>query len=86
MIWFLISFVAGVQAKDIYGKLNVKIEKMCDFIYFVLVDISLVGFLLPALLLTGLNYFVYDLAEESYILPTPTTYKHLSIKNIHMIK
>lgn len=77
----VISFMTGVHAKSIYSELNLKIEKMCDFIYFALVDVSLVGFLLPALLITLINYYVYDLNEESYLLPSPTMYTRVTIKS-----
>lgn len=65
--WFF--FQTGVQAKNIYSKLNVKIEKMCDLIYLVLVDATLVGYILPALLITLVNCLIYGLKEKSYILP-----------------
>lgn len=77
----VILFVTGPHAKSTYNDLIVKIEKMCDFMYFVLVDVSLVGFLLPALLITLINYYVYDLNEESYILPAPTMYTRLTTWN-----
>lgn len=67
-----------MHAKTIYDKLNMKIEKMCDFLYLTLVYGSIVG-LLPALLTTLVNYFVYELSKDSYILPVPFMYSYLNI-------
>lgn len=71
--------MTGPHAKSIYGKLNAEIEQMSDLIYDVLVNVSLVGFLLPALLITVIGYYVYDLNEESYIFPTPTPTMYTSL-------
>lgn len=61
---------------SIYDELNVKIEKMCNLTYIVFVYGSLLGFLLPALFATLVNYFVFDLKKDSYILPVPAMYIH----------
>lgn len=75
------SFMTGAHSKSIYGKLNEEIEKMCDFIYIGLVDVSLVGLILPSLLTTLINYYVYDLNTESYTLPAGSSmYTHLTTK------
>lgn len=73
--------MTGAHSKSIYGKLNEEIEKMCDFIYIGLVDVSLVGLILPSLLTTLINYYVYDLNTESYTLPAGSSmYTHLTTK------
>lgn len=38
--------------------------------------LSAVGTIAPALLLTVVNYFVYDLGDDSYFLPFPVMYVH----------
>lgn len=63
-------FSVGDHTKAIYDILNVKIEKMCSVMYFVFVDGSLVGLLLPAFLKTIVN-FLHGLKEKSFILPIP---------------
>lgn len=55
-------------------ELNEKIERMSKLVYSIFVEASLVGLVIPPLLITLVNYFVYDLSEESYFLPTPVMY------------
>lgn len=47
---------------------------MCEKIHFFMVKVSFVGIVMFPLLTTALNYFVGDLKEDSYLLPTPATY------------
>ena len=54
-----------------YIEIDKKIERMSELIYFVLIKICLLGAMLPALLMTTVNYFVYNLGEESFYLPAP---------------
>lgn len=60
----------GASSRPLYVKWNGNIERMCGNIYFAMVKISCVGFLLP-LAATVVLYFMGDLTEESYALPTP---------------
>lgn len=55
----------------IYTELNAKIELMSKWSYIILVKVCLVGIFLPLLLLTIVNYFVFQLGEESFYLPFP---------------
>lgn len=54
-----------------YRKLNQKIEQASELYYFVLVTFATLGCIIPALLLTAINYAVFDLTDESYFLPLP---------------
>lgn len=54
-----------------YNGVNVKIERLSKLIHFVLTKLTVVGLELPALAITMINYFVYDLSEESFFLPEP---------------
>lgn len=47
--------------------------------YFIMAKMSVVGTVLPALMLTLVNYFVYDLRDESYFLPFPVMYDYFAI-------
>lgn len=59
--------------------LNVKIERISKLIYFLVVKLTLLGVLLPALFITLINYFIYDLKDESYYLTFPIAYVGSSI-------
>lgn len=54
-----------------YAELAEKIERMSKIFHFILVKFTLPGFILPALFLTIINYFIHDLGNESYYLPCP---------------
>lgn len=55
----------------LYTQTNQDIEKVCEIIYLIMTKLSVAGTILPPLLLTAVNYFVYDLHDESYFLPFP---------------
>lgn len=65
---------SGVHSRTMYMELTEKIERMSKLVYSIFVEASLVGLVIPPLLITLVNYFVYDLSEESYFLPTPVMY------------
>lgn len=65
---------SGVYSRVMYTELNEKLERMSKFVYTVFVEASLAGLIIPPLLITLVNYFIYDLSEESYFLPTPVMY------------
>ena len=55
----------------LYGKLIEKIERITMINEFTLTKLSVVAAILPSALITLVNYFVYDLRDESYQLPFP---------------
>lgn len=57
-----------------YVKVNEKIERGSKIIYCILPEISFAGVVIPPLLITSVNYFIYDLKDESYLLPFPVMY------------
>lgn len=48
-----------------YDELNAKIERLCKWLYIALVRVALAGTMLPPLLITLVNYYIYDLGDES---------------------
>lgn len=57
-----------------YMELTEKIERMSKLVYTIFVEASLAGLITPPMLITLVNYFIYDLNDESYHLPTPVMY------------
>lgn len=51
-----------------------QIERMSERFYFVLDKLTAPGALLPALFLTVINYFIYDLGDDAYFLAIPIAY------------
>lgn len=67
-------FILGIHSQIIYNEMNEKIERISKLVYTIFVEASIVGLVLPPLLITLVNYFIYDLKDESYFLPTPVKY------------
>lgn len=63
--------IADKNASKNCMEINEKIERRSELIYFVFTKLSVPGVILPALLLTTVNYFIYGLDKESYYLPFP---------------
>lgn len=55
-------------------ELNDKIEWISRWIYFLQVKVTIAAFVLPAVLITLINYFVLDKKDRSYFLPIPIMY------------
>lgn len=53
-----------------YDDLNFNVEVVCQYFVDFAPNIAIAVFVLPAVLLTLVNYFVLDLGTESYYLPT----------------
>lgn len=54
-----------------YRKLNEKIEQISELTHFGMIKLGAPLAMFPALPITVLNYFVYDLGDDSYFLPAP---------------
>lgn len=63
-------FLAGSH-KATYNELNEKIERTSKLMHFAMTRLTVVGFVAPFLLTSAINYFIYDLAAESFYLPFP---------------
>lgn len=63
--------ITNEMYSEMYSEFNDKIEQMTKILYFVMLKLSLAGFSIPILAVTIGNYFLYDLGDESYILPCP---------------
>lgn len=66
----------------LYDKSNEQIEQMCEIMYFVMTKLTAIGSITPLVLLTIVNYFVYDLRDESYLLLFPVMCVYISTKTI----
>lgn len=57
-----------------YKMIAAKFERLSNLAHLIMVKFTIVTFVLPPLIITGVNYFIYDLAAESYILTYRTLY------------
>lgn len=55
----------------IYIELSGKIEFTCKLFDIVFVKVTLASIILPQFLITVVNYFIYDLKDESYFFSIP---------------
>lgn len=55
-----------------YSELSQQIEWASELFFTVLMKISYPANMVPALVLTYVNYFVLDLGDDSFYLPFPT--------------
>lgn len=65
---------AGVHnsvSRYVYNELTAKIERMFRVLDIYLVKMSLFGVTVPPLLNSAANYYVYDLKDESFLMPRP---------------
>ena len=51
-----------------------KIEQMSQLLYIVVAKLVALITFVPALIVTLVNYFVYNLGDDSYFLPMPLMY------------
>lgn len=71
------SWITGMNnsiARWKYCNLINKIELLSEIYHFMVVKLTMPGVVLPAFLLTMINYFIYDLGNDSYFLPFPIVY------------
>lgn len=57
--------------KAIYLEMNEKMDRMASWAYFIPAKLTFPIFVSSNLLLTAINYFILDLGEDSYVLPSP---------------
>lgn len=57
-----------------YCKLNAEIERVSEMYYFFAMKLSLPVAILPATILTIVNYFAFNMGDESYFLPYQIVY------------
>ena len=74
-----INLIICVGASDTalkikFSELNEKIERISKLIHFILVKLTLAGVELPAFFITLINYFIYDLKDDSYYFSFPIMY------------
>ena len=64
---------------SIYIELNEKIEFICKLLHVVSVHLTVNGVMVPQLLITVINYFIYDLKDESYFLSFPVMLGYVQV-------
>lgn len=52
-----------------YSKLNEKIERISNMMYLFIIKLTVPCVIIPGLLITMTNHFIYDLGVDSYYLP-----------------
>lgn len=57
-----------------YAENIAEIDKIAKLIYFALVYLTTPGICIPSLLISTINYFIYDLGDESFFLPFRVMY------------
>lgn len=62
------------DSRSMYHSLTEKIERVFRFMDIFIVKICFVGVVAPPLIRTSVNYFVYDMRDESFYMPLPTMY------------
>lgn len=65
-----------------YREMDAKIERMSKLFYTAYVTITPVVVVLPAILITLVNYYIYDLGDESFYLPFRTVYVSKSLTKL----
>lgn len=58
----------------VYRSINLKIERLFSVAYLILIRISVAGLVVPSILMSSINYFDFNLAGDSFLLPVPTMY------------
>lgn len=61
-----------------YCGLNDQIERWSNDLYFVVVKLTMTGIIVPIVFVSAINYFLYQLGDESYFLPFPIVYVLIS--------
>lgn len=61
----------GMHGKILYYDLIAWIERMSELSHFILVKVSVVGIFQPYIFITIVNYFFFDLKNQSFYLPYP---------------
>lgn len=71
-----ISFTGSTNpvSMTMYSIVNRKIERLCHILYIVIGRVTIPGVLIPALLITIVNYFVNNFGSESFYLPVLVVY------------
>lgn len=71
IIEFIHTGAYNLISRDIYDKAIERIELIYRLIDVIVVKMSYVGVMIPPLINTAVNYFVYDLKDESFLMPRP---------------
>lgn len=58
-------------SRQIYDESAKKIEHMFRLIDMIVVKVSVFGMMIPPLINSIINYYVYDLQDESFLIPRP---------------
>lgn len=58
-------------SKFMYDNVNRKVEQLSQILYILLVKLDIPGCVLPPFIATMVNYYIYDLGDESFYLGAP---------------
>lgn len=58
----------------IYTELNANIELATKWCHILLVNVDLVGVIVPPFLVSYVNYFIFDRGDEAFMLSWPLMY------------
>lgn len=61
-----------------YIELNEKIERMSKIVHFFIVKVVYVQSFLPPILITMINYFIYDLKDDSFYMVIPMMFVRIN--------
>lgn len=62
------------NAEFVYNHVNKKIERMFKIIHRIWIEIGVPVLIFPSMVISGINYFVLNMGEDSFILPSPAMY------------
>lgn len=68
--------INNAALRAVATEIDENIELISNVIHFVTTKLTIAGLLLPPLVLTAINYFIYDFGDESYVLPYPVMCVH----------
>lgn len=87
-IWISIEIeIRNPDTSTKYSELIENIEKMSELLHFALTRVTFIGLYTSALAITAINYFIFDLEEESYYLPFPLMYALIWIQSyVNLLK
>lgn len=82
---YFLTELSDPNPKTIYLEMDEKMDRMANWTYFILAKLTFPIFVSSNLLLTVVNYFVLDMGDDSYFLPSPILYALLYIVNYSKI-
>lgn len=73
-IFYTLLEVNNPAFRAMATEMDERIELISKVLHFILTKLTVAGIHLPPIVLTAINYFIYDLKDDSYVLPFPLMY------------